>query len=80
MAQMRRAGWQNLHGRLLAWENAPGGNMRIGRAIIIPAIIALGAAGSIVSGSVMPAAVGHAPSVHVQVAGSFVIPNMTYHA
>ena len=40
--------------------------MRIRRAII-PAILALGVAGSAVAGSVMPAAAGHAPSARVQV-------------
>ncbi len=42
--------------------------MRIGRAIIIPAILALGVAGSILSGSAMPVAAVHAPSVHVEAA------------
>ena len=53
--------------------------MRIGRAIIIPAILALGATGSILSSSAIPAAVANAPSVQVQVAGTFVIPNILYH-
>jgi len=43
--------------------------MRIRRAIIIPVILALSAAGSVVAGSAMPAAAGHAPSAHVQAAG-----------
>jgi hypothetical protein len=50
--------------------------MRIGRAIIIPAILALGAAGSILAASAMPAAAGPAPSVHVQAAAA---PNTYYH-
>jgi hypothetical protein len=53
--------------------------MHIGRAIIIPAILALGAAGSILSSSAMSAATAHAPVVHVQASGSSVVPNMTYH-
>jgi hypothetical protein len=40
--------------------------MRIGRAIIIPAILALGVAGSILAGSAVPVAAVDAPSVHVQ--------------
>jgi hypothetical protein len=39
--------------------------MRIGRAIIIPALLALGAAGSIAAGSAAPVAAAQAPSVHV---------------
>ena len=54
--------------------------MRIGRAIVIPAVLALSVAGSVLSGSVMPAAAGHAPSVHVQAAGSSVTPTVLYHA
>jgi len=54
--------------------------MRIGRAIIIPAIVALGAAGTILSSSAMPAAVGHAPSVQVQAGGVSVVPTILYHA
>jgi hypothetical protein len=53
--------------------------MRIGRAIIIPAIIALGAAGSILSASAMPAAAGHAPSVHIQASGTSPVPKVFYH-
>jgi hypothetical protein len=52
--------------------------MRIGRAIIIPIILALGVAGSIVSGSAMSAAAGHSPSVHVQAADAGV--GIYYHA
>ena len=39
--------------------------MRIRRTIIIPAILALSAAGSILAGSAVPAAAAQAPSVHV---------------
>jgi len=52
--------------------------MRIGRAIIIPAILALGAAGSILSGSAMSAAVGHAPSTHVHATAVSASPNIYY--
>jgi hypothetical protein len=53
--------------------------MRIGRAIVIPAVLALSVAGSVLSSSVIPAAVGHAPSVHVQAGGSSVVPTVFYH-
>jgi hypothetical protein len=39
--------------------------MRIRRAVIIPAILALGAAGSILAGSAAPAVAAQAPSAHV---------------
>jgi hypothetical protein len=54
--------------------------MRIGRAIIIPAILALGAAGSILAASAMPTAAGHAASIHVQAASSSANPNLYFHA
>ena len=41
--------------------------MRIGRAIIIPAILALGVAGSALSGPAISVAAVHSPSVHWQV-------------
>ena len=53
--------------------------MRIGRVLIIPAILALSVAGSILSGSVMPAAAGHVPSVHAQAAAVYSVPNIYYH-
>lgn len=39
--------------------------MRIKRAIIVSAILAFGAAGSILAGSAVPAAAAQAPSAHV---------------
>jgi hypothetical protein len=54
--------------------------MRIGRAIIFPAILALGVAGSALSGPAMSAAVGHAPSAHVQAVGVSPNPSIYYHA
>ena len=39
--------------------------MRIKRTIIIPAILALSAAGSILAGSSIPVAAAQAPSAHV---------------
>jgi hypothetical protein len=52
--------------------------MRIGRDLIIPAILALGVAGSLLTGSAMPVAAGHAPSVHVQAAAASAGPNIFY--
>jgi hypothetical protein len=54
--------------------------MRIGRVIIIPAILALGATGSILAGSAMPAVAGHAPSLHVQADAPSASPNLYFHA
>jgi hypothetical protein len=44
--------------------------MRIKRAIVIPAILAFGATGSVLAASVMPAAVAAAPSANVLLAAS----------
>jgi hypothetical protein len=60
-------------------EHRHGGTMRIRRALIIPAIFALGLAGSALSGSAMAVAAGHAPSVQVQVAGASGHPHTYYH-
>jgi hypothetical protein len=53
--------------------------MRIRRDLIIPAILALGVAGSLLTGSAVPVAAGHAPSVHVQAAAASANPKMAYH-
>jgi hypothetical protein len=54
--------------------------MRIGRTVIIPTILALGLAGSLLAGAEMSAAVVHTPSVHVQQAtASSATPLMRYH-
>ena len=42
-----------------------GGVMRVGRAIIIPAILALSVAGSVIAGAEVAVAAVHAPAVHV---------------
>jgi len=52
--------------------------MRIGRAIIIPAILALSAAGSILAGSAVPAAAAQAPSAHVLSVASSAHPYTYY--
>jgi hypothetical protein len=44
--------------------------MRIGRTVIIPAILALSAAGSILVGSAVPAVAAQAPSAHVVAAAT----------
>ncbi len=49
--------------------------MRIGRTVIIPAILALSAAGAILVGSAVPAVATQAPSTHVAATAT---PN-TYH-
>ena len=53
--------------------------MRIGRAIIIPAILVLGVAGSVLSGWEMSVAAGHTPSVHVQTTASSATLHVYYH-
>jgi hypothetical protein len=53
--------------------------MRIRRAII-PVILALGAAGSILAGSAAPAAAAQAPAVHVLSPAHSAVPQMYYHA
>ena len=52
--------------------------MHIARAIIIPAILALGVAGSALSASEMAVAAVHASGVHVQVVASSASP-VTFH-
>jgi hypothetical protein len=57
--------------------NRRGGVMRTGRTIIISAILALGATGSIMATTAMSAtAAVHAPTVHVEA----LTPNTLYHA
>jgi hypothetical protein len=53
--------------------------MRIGRAIIIPAILALGVAGSVLSGSAMAATAQHTPSVHSHAVAARISPDILYH-
>jgi hypothetical protein len=56
-----------------------GGIMRIGRAIIIPAILALGVAGSVQAGAEMSAAAARTPSVHVQQTTAASVTLDTFH-
>ena len=53
--------------------------MRIGRVLIIPAIVAFGAAGSILASSAMPVAAVHAPGVHVEAVTVSPVPGIYYH-
>jgi len=54
--------------------------MRIGRAILIPAIVALGVAGSTLACSAITvAAAGNAPSVHANTVASTQSPGTYYH-
>jgi hypothetical protein len=53
--------------------------MRVGRAILIPAILTLSVAGSVLSGTGMAVAAAHPPTVQVHVIGSFGITNTYYH-
>lgn len=54
--------------------------MRIGRVIVIPAILALGAAGSIAVGSAVPMAAANTAGVHVLAAAAPISPSLYYHA
>jgi hypothetical protein len=53
--------------------------MRIGRAFIIPAILALGFAGSAMVGSAIPAAAASVPVAHVYMTGLTIGTNMYHH-
>ena len=53
--------------------------MRIGRAIIVPAILALGVAGSLLTGPGMSAAAGHEAKVNVHVVAVSARPCTFYH-
>jgi hypothetical protein len=52
--------------------------MRVVRVIIIPAILALSAAGSILASSAAPAAAAQAPTVHVLSASNSASPDVYY--
>jgi hypothetical protein len=54
--------------------------MRIGRTVIIPVILALGVAGTVLADAEMSAAAAATPSVHVQqLTTTIVSPLMRYH-
>jgi hypothetical protein len=54
--------------------------MRIGRTIVIQAIVALGAAGSIAASVAVPTVAVAAPSAHVHTVAIAKVPNSWYHA
>ena len=54
--------------------------MRIGRALAIPAILALGAAGSILASAAATVAAGPAHSIHAQASATTPTPDLYYHA
>jgi hypothetical protein len=54
--------------------------MRIGKTIIIPAVLALGAAGSILASSAAAATAAQAATAQVKVVHGDSQPNMHYHA
>jgi hypothetical protein len=62
----------------VAWGIAIGGVMRFRRALVIPAILALGVAGSALAGSAMPMAAAHPAVVHVHIASGSATPNTLY--
>jgi hypothetical protein len=54
--------------------------MRIGRTIIIPAILALSAAGSILAASAAPSAAAQAPAAHAQHVTASSSSRLHYHS
>jgi hypothetical protein len=54
--------------------------MRIGRAILIPVILVLGSAGSILAGSATAGAATHAPAAHAHSLTVHARPDMHYYA
>jgi hypothetical protein len=53
--------------------------MRIGRTIIIPAILTLSVAGAVLAGSEISTAAVHVSSTHVQATASSANPDTLYH-
>jgi hypothetical protein len=53
--------------------------MRIGRAIIIPAIVALGVAGAVLPGAETAVAAVHAPTAHVHTVVTPSLSGVYYH-
>jgi hypothetical protein len=54
--------------------------MHIRRAIIFPAILALGVIGSLLTGPAMSAAAGHQASTHLPVVALHASPDTLYHS
>jgi hypothetical protein len=53
--------------------------MRIGRAVIIPAILTLGVAGSSLAATAIPVAAAHVSNVHVLASGHAPAPRVYQH-
>ena len=64
----------------LTWAFAVEETMRIGRAIIIPAILALGVAGTVLPGAEVAMAAGLAPAAHVHTAVTPSLSGVYYHS
>ena len=77
---MRRAGPDGLRSRRSDLGKRHGGVMRIGRAIIIPVILAFSAAGSIAAAAAAPVAAVAAPAAHAQQVTANGAPRMHYHS
>jgi hypothetical protein len=54
--------------------------MRVGRLVLIPAILALSVTGSTLAGSALSVAVSHSTQIHAQADGAAAAPNLYYHA
>jgi hypothetical protein len=78
MTQLRRAGDGAMQHAADLYR-CHGGIMRIGRAIIIPAILALSVSGSILASSAAPAVAAQAPTAHVLSVSSYAGPHTYYH-
>jgi hypothetical protein len=78
MTEMRRIGRAGGATWPLTSGNVMEESMRIVPGIVIPVIVALGLAGSILSGAEISVAAGHATTVHENVVAKSVVPRMTY--
>lgn len=79
MSKMRRASRRHGLAEPLTSVNPLGGTMSIGRAIVIPAIVAFGVAGSTLATSAITVAAAHPASIHVQASAPTAQPLMFYH-
>lgn len=80
MSKTRRADRRHGLTEPLTSVNPLGGTMSIGRAIVIPAIVAFGVAGSTLATAAITVAAAHPTSIHVQASTSSAQPLMFYHA
>ena len=63
----------------LTWAFAVEETMRIGRAIIIPAILALGVAGTVLPGAEVAMAAAHTPAVNLHTTTHPMVTGTYYH-